>query len=177
MISDFSVRVLPKNKNATVIFLLLLSFSMILFLYSSTLESYKGIVGLVSLAFIVGAVYVFTRHVIAEYYYDLIGGDEPMLVVRQAFGKRSTTMCRVSLADIERVEACRLDGAEVHKTPEGYRKYKYTLTVGDTDGVRIYVSSPFEKSEIVLEASAEFANVLCEYSKEAKENKSSYYEE
>lgn len=168
MISDFSVRVRPKNKNGVIVFLSALTVGAFLFVFSTTLESYRGIVGLAALVFIVYALYAFTKYVSPEYYYDITSGDEPMLVVRQAVGKRSTTMCRILLSDITCVKYETSAERTAHKTPADYRKCVYTLTLGVQNTVRITVNSEYEKCEVVLEASDEFASLILSYAKEAR---------
>ena len=49
MINDFSVCVKPKNKYGMIAFLSSLTVGAFLFIISSTLESYRGVVGLFAL--------------------------------------------------------------------------------------------------------------------------------
>ncbi len=168
MINDFSVCVNPKNKYGMIAFLSSLSIGAFLFVFSSTLESYRGVVGLVALGFIVYSLYAFTKYVSREYRYDVTSGDEPMLVIRQLVGNRGTTMCRVLLSDIAEVKVEGKNERTAHKCPDGYIKYCYTLTMGVAETVRVVVKSRYEKCEIVLEATAEFAKLLSSYAAEAK---------
>ena len=172
MINELSARIKPKNKNGVVLFLSSLTLGTFLFVFSTALESYRGVVGLFALAFIVYALYVFTKYVSREYCYDITTYDEPMLVVRQLVGNRSTTMCRVSLSDISEIILETREMRAAHKTPQGYLKYNYTLTLGNIETVRAVVKSRYEKCEIVLEGTAELAELLDAYVNEAKRLKS-----
>ena len=177
MIKDFSVHVKPKNKNGLIAFLRSLTVGAFLFVYSSSLESYRGVVGLVALLFIVYALYAFTKYVCREYCYDITALDEPTLVIRQLVGKRSTTMCRILLSDISDVKFEIKEQMAAHKTPDGYMKYRYTVTMGVTETVRITVKSRYEKCEIILEGTEEFASLLLSYANEASVLKSDDDEE
>lgn len=171
MINDFSVHVKPKNKNGMIAFLSSLTVGAFLFVFSGTLERYRGVVGLAALIFMVYSLYAFTKYVSREYCYDISSSDEPLLVVRQVVGKRSTTMCRISLSDITDVKFENKEQRAEHKTPQGYMKYRYTVTMGVLETVRVTVKSRYEKCEIVLEGTAELSALLLSYANEAKAQK------
>ena len=177
MIKDISVHVKPKNKNGMIAFLSSLTIGAFLFVYSSTLEMYRGVFGLVALAFMVYALYAFTKYVCREYCYDITGEDEPMLVVRQLVGKRSTAMCRVLLSDISEVKFENKEQRAIHKTERDFMKYSYTVTMGVSDTVRLTVKNRYEKCEIVLEGTAELANMLGALASEARAQIPVDYEE
>ena len=177
MINEISVHVKPKNKNGMIAFLSSLTIGIFLFIYSSTLESYRGVLGLVALAFMVYALYAFTKYVCREYCYDIIAEDEPMLVVRQVVGKRSTAMCRILLSDITEVNFENKEQRANHRTDRDCMKYMYTVTMGVSDTVRLNVKSRYEKCEIVLEGTAELANALSNLASEARAQKAADDEE
>ena len=56
-----------------------------------------------------------------------------------------------------------------HKTPKTHMKYVYTPTLDPDVSYRITTASRYERAEIVIEASDEFASMLRAYSLEAKE--------
>ena len=64
-----------------------------------------------------------------------------------------------------------LESAEqrkARKTPIGYRKYVYFPTLGPAQSCRLTVLSVYEKSEVFIECSKEFADMLREYAEIAK---------
>ena len=178
MISEFSMHAVPKNRRGVILFLVLISAGVILTVISGQLEFYRGVVGIIGLISLVGALYVYTRFVIREYYYDItLAEGEPLLVVRELIGKRGSVMCRVSLADVKRVELVRLGEKSKKKSEAGYTKYSYLITLGAPEAVCLTVSSRYEKSEILLEGGLELANLLDSYAREAAAGSSAYDEE
>lgn len=172
MISEFSMHVKPKNRASLYVFLTLMTLGAFVFVFSSSLDSYRGVVRLVALAFFVGALFVYTKFVSPEYYYDITLSDgEPLLLVRQLIGKRSTVSCRIALSDIVKVELTDKAERSSHKTPDGYLKYNYTVTMLADNAVRLTVSSAYEKCEILLEGDRDMAELLCRYCEYARELK------
>lgn len=169
MIGEFSMLVKPKNKNGTVAFLCSLTVGLILFVLSASLERYRGVVALVAVIFIVYALYVFTKYVSIEYHYDIaIIDGEPMLIVRQRIGKRNSVSCRILLSEITDVKYETREQRAAHKTPEEYKRYVYTVTMGVADTVRLTVNSRYEKCEVVLECGIEVADYLASCVAQAK---------
>lgn len=169
MIAELSMRVKPKNKYGMIAFLLSLTVGVFLIVFSETLDSYRGVVGAIAVLLFVYALFAYTRYVVREYYYDItVIENEPLLVVRQLIGSRSTTMCRISLSDITKVETLSLNARGEHKTPTGYLKYNYTVTMFAPSLVRLTVNSRYEKCEILLEGGVELAELLNNYSNEAR---------
>ena len=146
-----------------------MSIAAVLFVFSFTADKYKGIIGFVAIVFLTAALYIFTRYMAIEYYYDItLSGGEPLFVVRQATCKRSTTMTRISLSSITDVKVENAKERKGHKAPSGYARYCYVPTFMPDKTVRITVASRYEKAEIVIEGSAEFAELILAYSREAK---------
>lgn len=171
MISEFTLRPKAQNKRAPYIIAALLFGAAAFFLLYLVMQVYRGVVGLVSLGFITAAVFIYTKYVAPEYYYDImVANNTPLFVVRQLTGKRFVTLSRVELGSITAV--CKLTSAErrAHKTPQGYMKYSYTPTIGPEVVYMITVVSRYERAEIVIEANDEFAALLLSYAKEAKES-------
>lgn len=181
MINEISMHVVPKNKNGVLLFLVTLSVGAVLSVIAGNLESYRGIVGLFGLFFFVASLYSYTRYVVREYYYDVtVIEDEPLLVVRQLIGKRSTVMCRIALADIVKVElfANRGELGDVaNKLPPEYTKFNYTVTLSlGQPSIRLTVNSRDGKCGIVLEGGSELAELMRNYSEQARVHRMSEYE-
>ena len=169
MIREFSVRATPSNNNARIIMSLFLAFAAVTAVVSMLVDYLSGLISILTVALISGAVVIYTRYVACEYYYDLTtdhAGDQ-IFVVRQVTGKRETTLARVSLSEICKVECENSATAKSHRTPAGFKKYFYTPTLMPDTICRLTVVGRYESSEIVIECSDEYADVLSNLSKEA----------
>ena len=144
-------------------------------LMSMIIPTYRGVVSFFGMGLLVAAITVYTRYVSPEYYYDITFDSEgtPLFVVRQIIGKRHTTLCRIGLGEIVKIEHETKDERNAHKTPYGFVKFNYVPTLMPNDTYRITTMSRYEKAEILIEASDEFVSLLRAYSAEAKEIMSS----
>ena len=167
---DISVRATPQNKNAKVAFLITFLLSALGFVAYSMIDSYRGIVGLVALMFLVTAILFYTKYISPVFFYDLTldGADNSVFVVRRVVGRRQSTFCRVALADIVSVEHESREEYKRHKTPTGLVKYVYAPSLFPKEVYRITVKGRYDKAEIVIEASQEFTDAIKEYAKEAR---------
>ena len=171
MISEFTLRPKATNKRAQYLIAACLFGAAAFFVVYLAVEHYKGLVGLGTLAFITAAVFIYTKYVAREYYYDiLIANDTPLFVVRQLTGKRYSTLCRIELRSIMKVERMSATERREHKTPEGFVKYNYMPTLGPETVYLITSISRYEKAEICIEANDEFAALLTSYATEARES-------
>lgn len=170
MIIESTVRPKPQNSNAKIAFLV----SMLLFLLTlatyMTLEKYRGVVALVSICFLTSAILFFTKFLASVMYYDIKLDSEgiPIFVVRQQTGKRMVTLARIEIADIEEIISESREERKKHKTPAGVLKYNYGPTLNPKNTLRLIHKSRYENSEIIIEATEEYANALREYSVIAK---------
>ena len=171
MIRELSANIKSTNKNATVAFYALLGASAAIFVLYFLIDRYKGIVGLIGIVFITMAVLIYTKYIGAEYYYDVTfdSSGGAVFVVRQIIGKRQSTLCRIGLSEISRVERESAEDRRKHVTPVGCRKYVYTPTLFPSDTYRIYSRSYYESCEIIVEINDSWADMLREYAKEARE--------
>ena len=170
MIQEFSVHPKPTNKNAKIAFLIAILISAVGFVTYFIMEKYKGIVGTAALLTLTTAILFYTKYISPEFYYDITFDTEgtPVFVVRQIIGKRQSTLCRIDLADIVSIKKQTSQERKAHKTAQGYRAYVYTPTLMPSLTYLITVSSRYEKAEIRIEGTDEFANLLIEYSKDAR---------
>lgn len=170
MINEFSVHPKPQNNNAKIIFGVCLIIAFAFILASSFFTLYKGVIAFAGVCFIITALIFYTKYMAVEFIYDVMIVDGiPLLVVRQITGKRQSTLCRVELADVTDVTTESREVRRAHKTPVGVRKYNYTPTVSPAEVHRLTVSNKYERAEIVLEGSREFADNLRAIVIEAKE--------
>ena len=171
MINEFSVHPTPTNNKARTIFLVTMIVGIVIAAVSCIIPLYKGIVGLVGFIFIVTALLFYTKYVAIEFYYDIVKDEDglPLLIVRQTTGKRTSTLSRISLAEVTKVERVTRSERRAHKTERGFLKYNYGPTFSPEAVYRITVLGRYERAEIILEGTDEFANLLREYSKEARE--------
>ena len=167
MIKDFSVIPKPQNKKSVVLMSVFFVLAIIALAVTFFLEKYKGVVGMIILASLTTAILIYTKYVSVVFHYDIIGEgvDEPLFVVRQTVGKKNVTLCRIALADITSVKRETAAERRAHKTPMGVMRYVYTPTLMPSWSFRITVSSRYEKAEIILEITEEFAQMLLSLSK------------
>jgi hypothetical protein len=171
MIKEFSVHAKPRNNNAKIMFLILILIAGVGLVGSFFLEHYRGVVGVFALMILVTAILIYTKYISAVFYYDITFDYEetPIFVVRQVVGRRQTTLCRIGLADIQKIELEDKKAKSGHKTPKNVHKYSYAPTLFPKEVYRMYIHNRHETAEIVIEGTAEFADLLRAYAKEAKE--------
>ena len=169
MIRELSTKIQPSNNNARYVFVFSISGGVALALLSSILPYYQGIVALVACAFLVVGVAVYSKYVAVIYYYDLSVDNNgiPIFVVRQVIGERQSTLCRIDVADIVKVEVENAKERRNHKTPFEYKKYIYTPTLMPKKSVRLTVHGKYEKAEIIIENEG-YAEILQKNAEEAR---------
>lgn len=171
MISEFSAKAKSKNNNAKILFFALLGLAVATVAVYISLDKFKGVVGLFAVAFITAAVFIYTKYMSGEYYYDITFdyNGVPVFVVRQRVGKKNTTLCRMDLHAITEVVKQNKSERAEHKTKDGYLKYNYTPTLSPDETYLVTVNARYEKAEIRIEATDEFAGLLLSYAAEARE--------
>ena len=173
MIKDFSVTPKPKNKKSLILMSAFFGVALASLLVTVFIDKYKGVVGMITLAALVTAILVYTKYVAVTFHYDIVGEDvdEPLFVVRQTVGKRNVTLCRISLASITSVSKETAKQRREHKSPRDVVRYVYTPTLAPAESFRITVSSRYEKAEIIVEFTEQFAEMLMTLVAEAKANR------
>ncbi|MBR7116269.1 MAG: hypothetical protein IKC87_00985 [Clostridia bacterium] len=171
MIAEFSLR--PKAQNKRALYLLIafaIGAAAFAIWYIAT-PVYRGVIGLGAMAFVIAAVFMYTKFIAVSYSYDIfIANDTPLFTVRQLTGKRETTLCRIELRGITSVVRMTPEERKGHKTPTGYVKYNYCPTIGPDVTYMITYVTRYEKAEITIEANDEFADILMRYADEARGN-------
>ena len=171
MIKEFSIHAKPTNNKARGIFSVLFFASFAVLIVSTVIPLYRGVVGLLGMALLVGAITMYTKYLSSTYYYEIVFDTEgvPLFVVNQLTGKRMSTLCRVGLYEIVKLECEGAEEKKNHKTPAGVKKYNYVPTVSPDRVCRMYTSGRHERAEILIEVSDEIAKLLSDYAKEARE--------
>lgn len=171
MIKEFSVRPKPQNNIAKIVFFVTLMISGAGVATYLVIDKYRGVVGFLAMLVLVSAILIYTKYIAPAFYYDIMlgEGDVALFVVRQVVGKRQTTLCRIAISDIVSVTRETSVERRRHKTQKGVRRYNYAPTMFAPEVYRITTRGKYENAEILIECSEEFANLLIEYSKEAKE--------
>jgi len=171
MIREFSASPKPSNNKARISACALMSVSLFVFFVSMMIPHYRGVVSLFATVLLIAGILIYTKYISPVYYYDIMMDSEgtPLFVVRALNGKRETTLCRIGLAEIRKVEREDREARRAHKTPRGYVKYAYLPTLDPDVTYRLTTASRYEHAEIIIEASEDFAKLLCAYSVEARE--------
>ena len=170
MISEFSVKPKPQNKNAYYYMYAFLLGALVTLVVYFLMDKYKGLVGLGTIAFITAAVFVYTKYIAAQYIYDITfdSSGNPVFVVRQQTGKKDTTLACIYISGITSVGIFDKTERKNHTTPVGMIKYIYTPTISPDTVCLITYYSRYEKSEIYIEANSDFASLLMSYAIEAR---------
>lgn len=172
MIREFSVKPKPTNNKARAAFIASTVCSFALITVSTLIPLYKGLVSLAGVGLISIALVLYTKYIAPFYFYDILFDNEgvPLLVIRQQTGKRYTTLCRIPLHEIVRIDKQSRQQRRDHKTPYGMKKYSYLPTLDPDEVYRITTSGRYERAEILIESSEGFADLLITYSSEARHN-------
>lgn len=170
MIKDFSVHPKPQNNNSKKVMWIFYALGAVAAVLSVMLESYRGVAGLVALAFISSGILMFTKYVSVAFYYDIIAEDvdTPMFIVRQRVGKRDVTLCRVDLADIVSVKRETAKERKAHVREQGTAYYVYAPTLNPPVSFRMRVNNAREHAELILEGSDEFFEMITALAAEAR---------
>ena len=162
MIKELTVSPKPQNKNAKIAFSVAMAISFVAFVIYFLMERFRGIVGMFALLTLVTAILFYTKYIAPVFFYDITFDSEgtPIFVVRQVTGKRQTTLSRIDLENIKKIEKQDKKEQSAHKTPADFRKYVYAPTLFPETVYRITVIGRYEKAEIIVECSDEYADYL-----------------
>ena len=172
MIREFSAKAKASNTKARNLFVLCMVLAFLVLAVSMMISLYRGVVSMIGFGLLVAAITLYTKYVSPVFYYDITFDSEglPLFVVRQIIGKRQTTLCRIALYEVMKIEREGAEERKNHKTPIGFVKYTYIPTLFPETTYRITSMSRYEKAEILIEASEEFISILRSYVGEARSN-------
>lgn len=170
MISEFSVRPVPKNKNARTLFFVLLGAAFASVALSYFAPFYKGVIQLASLILLVGAVMIYTRYIGAYYCYEVAfdSSSAPIFLVTQTSGKRKTALCRIELADVVAIQMLSAEQYRAYKPKAGIKRYHYTPTLRPAEVYLMQVRSHNEQADIFVEISEPCCQTLLSFAAEAR---------
>ncbi len=173
MISEFSARVKPTNKKAKGVVTVSLLSSLLCLVCYMLVDKYRGVIGLLIIGFIAVAVLFYTKYIAVEYFYDITfdGEHNPLFVIRQRIGNRYTTLCRVDLWSLKKVEKKTRAEMKSYRADSGVVKYVYSPTFMPEFVHLLTVRSRSERADIIIEAPDEFADYLRASAKEASDYK------
>ncbi len=179
MINEITVHPKPQNNNAKIVSLAAMVLAVACVVLYSFMDKYRGIVGVVAIMFITTAVLIYTKYVSIDFYYDITVDPEgiPLFVVRQITGKRQTTLCCIEFWNVESVNYMSAKERREHKRDANVRKYVYSPTLFPKETYMITVRTRYERCEITVECSDEFAEHLRAVTAEAKTMKAEDDEE
>ncbi len=170
MIKELSVKAKPANRKAHTISAACLIIAALLFATRFVIDRYQGLLDLAVIAFITASVFLYTKYIAPVYYYEtmLSSDGEPLFIVKRVTGKRAVTLSRISFAEILSIKSESKEEFKNHKTPRGTVKYLYTPSLFPEKVYRIEMRSAYERAEIVIEVSDEFAAHISEWAREAR---------
>lgn len=179
MIKEFSTQPKAQNNKARIVMTVCFLIAAVAFVTMVMASRYRGVIGLVSIGAIITGILMYTKYISVKFFYDVLvdGYDEPLLVVRQLVGKRNVTLARIYLADVTDIKHETAQQRRAHKKDKRVRLYVFGPTLSPSESYRVYTKSHLETSEILLEGSAEFFDLLRGYVAEAKELRAKIEEE
>lgn len=170
MVNEFSISVRGVNNKAKYLFGGLLGSAIIFIAVYMRIPMLQGVVGMVAMGFIVAAIYVYNKHVAAEYTYSITVdvSDRPVFVVEQRVGKRLSTVCRIDLYGIRSVTSLDKRARKARRTEKGVLKFSYCPTMSPDSLYVIESRTSNENADVYIEGSAEFAKALVEAAQAAR---------
>ena len=179
MIKEFSSQPKPQNNKAKIVMWICFAIAAASFIVLMNIDKYRGVIGLFSICVITTGILMYTKYISVKFFYDVLvdGYEEPVFVVRQLVGKRNVTLARVYLADVTDIKRESAAERKAHKRDRRVRLYVLGPTLSPAESYRMYVKSHLETSELLLEGSEEFFEMIKGYVAEAKEIRAKIEEE
>lgn len=160
MYNETSYTAKPSNKVAKYVLLGLSGSALIFVIAARISEKLSGLIWLGAFAFIVSALFIYTRYLGVEYCYQITNAGVPSLVVSQITGNRSRTMARIDLDSITELRYMTRDEYRAHKCDSAVVKYNYFPTMMPSHLYLISMRSEHERADIFIEADESFASAL-----------------
>ena len=149
------------NKVAKYVSLGCIGSALIVSLAGKIADVYAGLFALGVFAFIVAAIYIYTRYVGVEFCYQITEYSVPTLVISQLSGNRSRTVARIdidSITDVKRLTY--KEYRELRKREKSIPKYSYFPTMMPSTICFIAMRSEHENADIFVEADDSFISAL-----------------
>ena len=176
MIKEFCIHAKPQNKKARYAFFASLGSAMIVCAVYLLVDKYKSLVGIGVMTFITAAIYIYNRYIGSEYYYEITADHigTPVFVVRQKIGKRESTLCRIDLGSIVKIDKMTAAEKKKHMSDKDVMRYVYCPTMMPDTVYLLTVRSHNEKADIFIEATDEMAEVISSYAEQIRTQDTEY---
>lgn len=174
MINELQIKLRPTNNKAKVAFSIFGACAVIAFVAYYLMRGNEvekaSLVGLLGLVLLTASLTFYTKYMSSVYYYEIMRDTAgvPLFLVKQAVGKRVSTLCRIALYEIKKIERTTAPERKAYKTPADHRRYNYVPTFMPSVTYRLTTLSRYEKAEIYIEISDEFAETFKVYVAEAQ---------
>ena len=171
MINEFSIHAKATNNKAKNAFMVCFFASFAALFGAAAFKSFVWVPQFIGMVLLIASITIYTKFLSSKYFYEIVHDTEgtPLFIVNQLIGKRMTTLCRIALYEIAKIEGECAEERKNHKPRAGVKKYNYVPTLMPDKVFRIYTASRHEHAEIVIEISDEAAAMLVEYAREARE--------
>ena len=154
---EYSYSPKAKTNNTRLLMGVLFFTAVILYGIICSVEiKFEGIIGLFAVLCFVGSILLLTRYVYRKQIYRIVerNTDSYDLVIDEITGKNKVSVCRVALANIERVEIRdEKNAAELKKAARGRKKFSYCPDLFPTGECWVFVTECGE--ELVLKLYAD----------------------
>lgn len=159
---EFTLHVKPSNKNASYVIAAALVSAAASVGVCFFIDRYRGIFGLIAMIFFTVAILFYTKYSAAEYTYDLTSDSEgmPILVIKSRTGRRITTLLRLDLYAVRKIERLTQSELKGKKSDTGVLKYTYTPSFLPSEVIFLTVRSHYERADVIIEAPREFEEIL-----------------
>lgn len=162
MIDEFSIHARPSNKKARRVVTAALVSAALCVAACMVAPRYGGLISVCAMLFFTLAILFYTKYVAAEYIYEIThdSAGTPVFVVRSRTGRRETTLLRLDLGAIRQVR--RIEGEELlrYRSEAGVASYNYCPSFRPDSAILLTVRSRYEKADVKLELTDEFASHL-----------------
>ncbi len=166
---EFSVHPKAQSNLAKNVFFALLGSALLILVASYISPMFNGLISFAAMICIVAAVYIYSKYIGADYYYDITESEgAPLLVIRHKVGKRNTTLCRLDIASI--VSVTPLTRSELKAKPQekDILRFTYCPTMCAQSVYLISSRSRYEQADIVIEGTDELADLLMQIAAECR---------
>ena len=169
-ILEFSYRPKPNKKKVFPLLFTLMALSGVLFILSSTLQRYRGVIGLAALIGISVCMYLYLKYLSSELIYSVMvdSNNEAVFLVNKVIGKRSSLMFSAYLHDVVCIQKFAKNGENKYTYDKKFRKFNFTVTYGASEFYSVRVKSRECSLDVFLECTPEVAARLDSYARIAK---------
>ena len=164
-IIPFTYRPSADKRRAFPLFFILIGCAAVFVAASLISPLYRGLLSLVAVFLLTGAVLVYQRYITADYIYAVREGGEgeAAFVVTKRVGKRVTTLAYAQLYSIKCIEFFTKDEYKARAKDKNIRKYNLVPTYSPDYIYVISLKNPNGEFEIAVDITSEVRNRILEY--------------